>query len=31
MTRITGGTKTISLDWGQNGGYGSLKVTGYGY
>lgn len=32
--RLSGGTKTISLDWSQNGGFGSLKVTGdgtYGY
>lgn len=30
MTRIAKGTKTISLDWGQNGGYGSLKLTSDG-
>jgi hypothetical protein len=28
--RISKGTKTISLDWGQNGGYGSLKLTSDG-
>ena len=28
--RISKGTKTISLNWGQNGGYGSLKLTSDG-